>query len=135
MPAWSITIQSKRAVPAGRKGGFGLNRRSKPPDYLLPKKEDAEEQQSDPAGEWQNPDLAPGGGDYVDSLTELKGLYDKGLIETQEYETTQIRILTDLDPQKNGVEGGLVLLRQLWDQGLISEAPYATKRQEMLDAL
>ena len=40
-----------------------------------------------------------------------------------------------VNPEQTGIEGGLGLLRQLWENELITEAPYAQKRQELLDAL
>ena len=119
------------AVPAP--GGFGkLRRREKPPDYLLPKKEDkTQKQESTPAS--ATPVAAPA--DTATKLTELKSIFDKGLIEESEYEAKQLRILADISPSKSGVENGLRMLRSLWDQSLITPAPYAAKRKEMLDAL
>ena len=114
------------AVPAGRK----FKRREKPPDYLLPKKGNQGEQQSAPATTGVS---APG--DTTARLTELKAIFDKGLIGEGEYEATQLRILAEISPVSTGVESGLRMLRQLWDQSLITPSPYAAKRKELLDAL
>ena len=73
--------------------------------------------------------------DVARALTDLKSLYDKGLLPDSQYEVMQGQALAALDPQATGVEGGLRLLRNFWDQGLINAAPYAAKRQEYLDAL
>lgn len=119
------------AVPST--GGFGkLRRREKPPDYLLPKKEDESEQQQ-PVPASAPAVTAPA--DTSSKLSELKAVFEKGLIAEGEYEATQLRILADISPEKSGVEVGLRMLRQLWDESLITPAPYAAKRKEMLDAL
>lgn len=119
------------AVPST--GGFGkLRRREKPPDYLLPKKEgENEQQQSVPA----SAPVVTAPADTSNKLSELKAIFEKGLIGEGEYEATQLRILADISPDKSGVEVGLRMLRQLWDESLITPAPYAAKRKEMLDAL
>ncbi len=120
------------AVPAGRGTGGKFKRREKPPDYLLPKKEETEEQQqSAPAA----PTAVSAPGDTTAKLTELKAIFDKGLIGEGEYEATQLRILAEISPASTGVESGLRMLRQLWDQSLITPSPYAAKRKELLDAL
>lgn len=122
------------AVPAPGGGGFrgNLRRREKPPDYLLPKKEEQQPQsQSAPA----DPAVVGVPSETAVRLTELKGVFEKGLITEAEYEASQARILTDITPASNGVETGLRILRQLWEQELITPSPYADKRKEMLDAL
>ena len=122
------------AVPATG-GGFGgkLRRREKPPDYLLPKKEEEKTQEQSAPATTTPTVTAPV--DTTRKLSELKEIFDKGLISEGEYDTSQTRILADITPQKTGVETGLRMLRQLWDQSLITPSPYAAKRKEMLDAM
>lgn len=131
-PAVQLAQCTIDAVPY-RGGGFGgaFSRREKPPDYLLPKKDDDSGQQSAPSA--TTGAAAPPG--TTDKLTELKEIFDKGLIGEGEYEATQLRILADIAPGTSGVENGLRMLRRLWDQSLITPSPYAAKRKEMLDAL
>ena len=120
------------AVPAGRGFGGAFSRQEKPPDYLLPKKEQKQEpQQSAPSAVTSV--AAPG--DTTAKLTGLKSIFDKGLIGEGEYEATQLRILAEISPASTGVESGLRMLRQRWDQSLITPSPYAAKRKELLDAL
>ncbi len=78
---------------------------------------------------------AEGSDELVQNLTDLKSLFNEGILSQAEYETAQYRALASVDPAATGVEDGLKLLRDLWDQELISETPYGGKRQEMLDAL
>ena len=120
---------------AGKSGGFkgNLRRREKPPDYLLPKKEDDEPAQTQGAPEGSSQGLVPP--DTAKRLTELKSVFEKGLIAETEYEASQTRILADITPTRERLETDLRILRELWDRSLITPAPYAQKRQELLDVL
>ena len=73
--------------------------------------------------------------DLVASLEQLKMLREQGVLSVAEHESAQLRALADVNAERTGIEGGLGLLRQLWESELITEAPYAQKRQELLDAL